>query len=646
MQLKYTSLTPNSQPPPPPVSFCENSIQALPAPLEPSRSSPGGDSGEFLNPDPLSSWNYVSGEFSTRSFQEREDSDISRLPRGSGLGRGRSFGFLGPVPTLEDSERSRALLKSGLKSHFPGINWDPGYHSWNRLYQKSLVNLLRIPETISRCDGEAPRTPRSNFYNCHTEKTRGKIYPGDDGTFYHSRIHCGQPGCIACDQSSRGRLAREWLSIEKAVVKNYPEGFRGFLSLVFTLPKCVEGLPLKDKKLQQKILDGIHQLVKEIFGAETPRDIAALRYRVQEIRCQIEKIKGQLRTLKKFPGYFPGSLRRLKRKTLCRLKSKDLRCSKKALSVGLASQRQNIAMKIAVHPIGTQDILRDRCHYQVSVIPAVIERRKFRWIYPVRVIKEHTPENWLLDLPWLRERVSALFSEIFGQPLKVNQPQVSFLPSPTNIPYWQRHLRRDEKAVDVFWRRAGHQSKYDLRAFSRDLENVVLRTDSKNERFLIKAREAGYEWWDIVPASFLVNRYLWIRKQNRISTRGWAQCLEHKYADIVPIPEADPGPPPEVGDPIPAEVAMIREKKFTGKKVVWVRDEVFRFLDPVAEKERALSVNAMKPWVWDDRPFADPDLVPDSVFNPDPDPDPSPQGNLPGISRAPPEWWRERGYVQ
>jgi len=644
MQPKYSSLTPNSQTPSPPVSFRENPTQAFQSLPESSRSSPGADSSEFLNPDSLSSWNYVSGESSFSNSLNLDPSDISRYPRGSGLGRGRSFGFLGPIPTSEDPERSRALLKSGLRSHSPGINWDPGYHSWNCLYQRSLVNLLRIPETVFRGDGEAPRIPRSNFYNCHTEKTRGKIYPGDDGTFYHSRMHCGQPGCLACDQFSRERLAREWLSIEKAVVKNYPEGFRGFSSLVFTLPKCVEGLPLRDAEIRKKILDGLHSITREIFGASTPEEVKRFRALIEITRKHIADLDTWRKDLKKKLGQRGESLDLSRCEILRFLTGRILRGLKKGLKYGLAGQRRNISLKIAIHPIGSKDIFRDRIHYQIQIIPAVIEQRKFDWIEPVRVSEGHTPKNWLLDLPWLRERVSALFSEIFGQPLKVNQPQVSFLPSPANTSYWRDQLKPDEKAVDVFWRKASHQAKYDLRAFCRDFENAVLRTDSKNERFVIKASEGGYEWWDIVPAGFLVDRYLWIRKQNRISTRGWAQCLEHKYADIVPIPETDPGPPPKVGDPLPAEVTMIREKKFTGKKVVWVRDEVFRFLDPVAEKERALSVNAMRPWVWDDRPFADPDLVPDSVFNPDPDP--FPQRSLPGISRAPPAWWKEREYVQ
>ena len=537
----------------------------------------------------FNSLNYVSGD---------AKNDPLEVSRGSGHVFSGPFAFLNPVRAWnlhegpEDRTRLRAFLNSALVSEYPGIAWIPKTWLFAGVYKQDAVEVYMIPELTSRGPGRDPRRRRQNFFNCYKQKSRGKIYPARNGELYYSRKHCGEPACLLCNQWMRARLAQEHILLRKQTIESHPEGFRGFLSLGFTLPKSVEALPFKDGKIEQKLLDLEQQIVREIFGVMTADEKRKIRARIKHLkrhpdqnRDRIEKLKGKLR--------------------------------------GALSQRANIAMTTTVHPIGSRDIFRDRWHSHVDVIPAIIENREFRWIEPVLIAtdKGHKPERWRLDLRLLREKWASGVSEIFGRPLQVNQPEVSFIPSPANTSYWANRLKPDQSPLDGFWSKVGHQLNYNLRSFSEDFENAVLRTDVEGKRFAVKARDANWEWWAVVDVRYFVERFKWVREHNRISTRGWAQCA-NKYSDVLGLAKEDIGPVPEVDDPIPAEVTLIRQKDFDSKRkdVVWKRDEIYRFRCPFSGQDKSLSVKDMKPWVWPDRSIPDGEIE-DPVPPPSIDPE-------------------------
>lgn len=269
--------------------------------------------------------------------------------------------------------------------------------------------------------------------------------------------------------------------------------------------------------------------------------------------------------------------------------------------------RANIAVNIAVHPIGSRDLFRDRWHSHVSVIPAVIEKGRFRWVEPVRVAKGHTSKEWKLDLEWCRRRWSEILSEVFGRPLEAIQPQVQFIPFSASTWYWRKHLKEDQVFPDAFWGKVSHQLDYSLRSFARDFENGVLRTDTEGKRFVVKVGDQKWDSWCVVDALFFVERFKEVRSHNRVSTRGWAQCLT-RYADILGIVKRDPGPPPDVVGPVDADVRMVRKKQYDPdrKAVVWVRDEIYRFHCPVTGEEKSLSIKNMRRWEWGDVSGRDP----------------------------------------
>lgn len=466
------------------------------------------------------SLNYVTGDAGFPSFP---------MVQKSGPLARRRIEFFNPIRSGYDSRQKRGLLDSFLAESYPGVQWSRGFWPFLEVYQDAAIKVFGIQDSPYR-------KATLNFRKCYREKTKGKVYVSEASGAYYSRKHCCEPGCLLCNDLARKRLTEEWLKLRKRVVARYPEGFKGFLSLNFTLPKNVESLPFEDGDTEQKLLDAIQRFVREVFGLNT---------------------------------------------------------------------RANIAVNMAVHPVGDNDLFRDRWHCDVNIIPSLIENGQFRWVEPIKVSRDkgHRSKAWKLDLDWCRHRWGELLSEIFYKPLEPIQPQVEFVPSFRNAGYWQKRVGGEEGFQDGFWKKVRHQLGYNLRSFSRDCENSLLRTDPKGERFVLKAKQRKWEWWYIVDSLLFAERFRWIRTHNRISTRGWAQCLK-KYQDVLGAPEEKGNPPSDVRYPVWADVSLVRQKRFDSelRQVVWDRDELYQFDCPLTGERKTLSIKEMEPWAWEDLP--------------------------------------------
>ena len=453
-------------------------------------------------------------------------SKCSKWSPSSGPGyQSADFTILGSVRSGYASRQKRILLESLLTARYLGVRWSSGFWQFIKTYGQEAKRIFGISDSSIR--------KRATFFDwCYRPKTKGYVLPSMDGETYYDRNHCGEPGCLLCADRARRRIAGEWYEVKKQVVENHPEGFKGFLDLNFTLPEELEGIPLKDRKIERALLDAEQGIAREIFGLNS---------------------------------------------------------------------RSNVAMNVVVHPIGSRDLFRDRWHSDVGVIPGVVEGGRFQWVEPVKVARDkgHRPNMWRLDLGWLRERWLKDLSRIFGRPVKGIQPQVCFVPSPVNTWYWQERMKPGESPSDAFWRKVRHTLKYTLRSFSQDFENAVLRTDAEGKRFVVKGSDSKWDFWQVVSARFLVDRYRWARGHNLIRARGWAQ-VKNKYRDVLGLVGKDVGCLPEVLSVVRADVSLIREKHYDTdkKKVVWNRDEVYRFVSPVTGKDEACSIKDMKPWQW------------------------------------------------
>lgn len=284
-------------------------------------------------------------------------------------------------------------------------------------------------------------------------------------------------------------------------------------------------------------------------------------------------------------------------KTVQRLMEEEQKILKKLFGV---SQKSNLGMIIENHPVGDRDLLRDRCHQHLQCLPGHVVKEpktgvlRFEWLEPVKVSARHTKVDWSVDLPWLRGEWKAALERVFEVSFE-GEVDLRVAWVPYNPEGWI-YKKKPEEWERIFFGVLAHKLKYGMRGWGKDVEKSVLRTDKLTGTMVLKAQRGEDVQWEIMPAITLVERFKWIKEHNRVSCRGFLQCLD-KYKDVLGLVEETFEAMPDCL-PADAEVEIIREKKWDRKekKVKWVRDEVYRWVCPITGDARMKHKQEMKRW--------------------------------------------------
>ncbi len=288
----------------------------------------------------------------------------------------------GPASLLErwdsdwSNDHKRSILDSALAEWFSGVKWSTSIWPFLAMYKEQALEILKIQDT------EYNPYRVYQFRSCYWKDTNGFIHTNVENPEdrYRQRFRCGESACLDCRDSDRKILALEWVERWKQIVEQQP-GCPGAIEMGFTLPEEFEALPLESPDLEKKYLDGIHSIIREVFGVSSRSNL------------------------------------------LCHL------------SVHPVGDRDLFRDRFHVHAdILPCEIVKDKR----------TKEKTFRWLEPVHVTSKHNSVDWQIDLDWLRKRYNQLLEELFGvTDSHAIQPQVSWVPYSEKS--WRYKKCRDRK---------------------------------------------------------------------------------------------------------------------------------------------------------------------------------------------------------
>lgn len=405
--------------------------------------------------------------------------------------------------------QKRDILNSQLSQYSPGEKFFSYYWDKIAIYNKMCLKSHYVENTSFDTFKEY------NFSRCNNVTSKGTVYvkKSDPYEILPVKMSCGEKVCLECNNKKRKYLgyehARDWIQIINA----HEQDFRGSLHIVATLPESIEGLPLQDVEIEKKLVKGLQNIVRKIFGRKS---------------------------------------------------------------------RSNIAINCAVHPVGDNDLFRDRWHIHFDILPFEIVGDQFFWLQPdtSKTTKDHHFKSWKIDLGWLRDCWTKVIRDTTGYKGAVANPQIDFIPF-------------NPSKKDKFFKKIVHRLKYDLRSFANDLTSRIRRVSEDGETFILSAKRGiyngfgdrvYYDFWLDVPFHTLIQRFLWIRSHNKVRARGAFQNKK-RYRDILGlIPEEAV----DLDDynSCSADVAIHREMVFNPdtNKIEFEHDYYFEYQCPVLGK--------------------------------------------------------------
>lgn len=225
------------------------------------------------------------------------------------------------------------------------------------------------------------------------------------------------------------------------------------------------------------------------------------------------------------------------------------------------SYRSNLAIFMNVHPVGDSDVMRDRWHVHVYVIPCEISEGRLTW----------SKVTWFDP-----KELQRMWSEVVGS--HVIPPQISY--------------------VDVSkegWKgRLYEKLRYDLRGFGADLEKSVIATNKGAHLVGVHCPE-GIR---VLHGMVISDRYLRIRKRNQVGSRGFLKCID-RYSEVLGFCRQDLELKKDLVDQddiieVDAEVNLYRKSGYTRKGGRFLhRDELYIYLCPVTGKVITLARSKM-----------------------------------------------------
>ncbi len=258
----------------------------------------------------------------------------------------------GPASLLErwpaemSQDHKRIVLESCLNENFPGVDWSADPWHFIEVFKDSAREVFKIRNSFF----DTYRV--FNFRRCYRKKTVGEVLTSVQAphTRYRRRKRCQEPGCLDCWDTARLRLAGEKVRVLKKVLEANPGG-PGILEIGPTLPESVEHLPLQDKGIEKRLLDGLHEIVRDLFGVTARSNILAY------------------------------------------------------VSVHPVGDRD--LFRDRWHPhlhVLPGHVAKDR----------KTGERRFEWLYPRFTAPGHKESDWKIDLVWLRERWNGVLRSVFG----------------------------------------------------------------------------------------------------------------------------------------------------------------------------------------------------------------------------------------
>lgn len=441
----------------------------------------------------------------------------------------------GPASLLErwpaemSQDHRRIVLESCLNENFPGVDWSADPWHFIEVFKDSAREVFKI-----RNSSFDPYRV-FNFRRCYRKKTVGEVLTSVQAphTRYRRRKRCQEPGCLDCWDTARLRLAGEKVKILKKVMEANPGG-PGILEIGPTLPENVEHLPLQDKAIEKKLLDGLHEIVRDLFGVTARSNILAYVsvHPVGDRDVFRDRWHPHIQVL---PGHV----------------TKDLGTGK----------------------------------------------RRFEWLEPRFTAPGHKKSDWRIDLVWLRERWNRVLSSVFGDGVGTAIcPEISFVSNSDDAPIYRRKPKEKGRifwgrvANKIKYSMRGWGKDFE--------EAALRTAGGGRDFFILKAeRETDKRLhWTVCPADACVERWKWVKKHNRIITWGFGQALK-KYGDVLGLVDEPESAPPEVVSVL-ADVELIREKRFDrdSGRVKWIRDEIYTWVCPFTGQKFRMSKRDLVPW--------------------------------------------------
>jgi hypothetical protein len=214
---------------------------------------------------------------------------------------------------------------------------------------------------------------------------------------------------------------------------------------------------------------------------------------------------------------------------------------KKAFGV---KSRDALGMIITSHPVGSSDLMRDRFHFHVLVVPLVFKGTKL-------ILSSRLDS---INIPALR----AAWFKVLGGSVQPINPEVKW------------HATDSEGSMA----RISHRLRYDLRSFAEDVESSIVGRAGDWSALVLKCSSGDEMYWRSVSFQDLATRWVWLRKNNKIQPYGFLNRLSAlQEAGVFSVPE-----PPElvpVSDPVECSIEIVRRHVWDKKlgKLVWERKE-------------------------------------------------------------------------
>jgi hypothetical protein len=224
-------------------------------------------------------------------------------------------------------------------------------------------------------------------------------------------------------------------------------------------------------------------------------------------------------------------------------------------------KRSNIYIRCAVHPVGHSDFYRTRFHLHLSIIPVEISMDGI--INQVEFPHNHEKAN------------TNILRKLWGKCLK---PYINI-----DMPVF-KYEWIDYEETDYFYSKLGHRYIYDYRSFAHDIEISVLRINKQTGETILKCKRDWLHFWRKVDIADLVDRYKYIRKQNKIYQKGWGMRLK-KIIKSLNLDDQEKSCD-RVITTIHADVTIIRKKEWSKvlKRIVRNDIELWTYLDPISGK--------------------------------------------------------------
>ena len=202
-----------------------------------------------------------------------------------------------------------------------------------------------------------------------------------------------------------------------------------------------------------------------------------------------------------------------------------------------------------IHPVGDSDIMRDRFHVHIGVLPIAGRRVKGTTQYI------HCDVDGLIDTSEALVGLEKLLSSVF--PL-VQRGKAQF-----KAEYIPMHTKATEPRIR-------HRLGYDLRGFGKDVELSPLFFNEANKLVILRAGEGGY---GVYTAQQIAYRWRWIRSQRDCRSYGLLKQWENHFEALGVENIKDPEPEIEKEELVVVKRIYGRQWNPKTKQVRWVNEK-------------------------------------------------------------------------